>query len=126
MSGNAKCTRARGPSARCGRSCWSVVPLERDSLEKRLSQILEGSDNTLSHRVPELFAEFRAAPEQMHRRTLGIFRKLLAVARGNNACRRLLGMRLVGMHGIGRQTASAALTAIGSGVTVDSGRDLSA
>ena len=81
----------------------------------------DGSDDALWPRVPDLIAELRAAREQMDRRIPGVGRELLTVARGLDACRRLLRL-----HGISRETASAALTAIGIGVTVDRGPDLSA
>ena len=96
-----------------------AAPQGRRKLEQRLPEIPDDADNGLWPRVPELLAELRAEWQELDRRVPDIDAELLVEAKGNDACRRLLEV-----PGIGPQTATAIVAAIGNGKAFDRGRDL--
>ena len=96
-----------------------AAPQGRRKLEQRLPEILDDADHGLWPRVRELLAELRAEWQELDRRVPDIDAELLAEAKGNDACRRLLEV-----PGIGPQTATAIVAAIGNGKAFDCGRDL--
>ncbi len=72
-------------------------------------------------RVRELVAELRAEWEELDTRIEAIDEELAAEAQDNDACRRLMEI-----PGIGPQTATALVSAIGNGQALDRGRDVAA
>ncbi len=97
------------------------VPQGRRKLQERLPEILEDADNGLWPRIRELITELRAEWAELDRRILAIDEELAAEAKANEACRRLLEV-----PGIGPQTATALVAAVGNGKAFDRGRDLAA
>lgn len=97
----------------------NVAPQGRRKLEERPPEILEDADNGLWPRARELLSELRAEWEDLDHWILDVDEQLLAEVKGNDACRRLMEVSV-----IGPQTATAIVAAIGNGKAFDRGRDL--
>jgi len=99
-----------------------VIPQGRRKLEQHLAAMLdEGGDVPLSPRVRALVEDMRAEWRQLDQRIRAFDDEFAALARTNEAAR-----RLATIPGIGVLNATALVAAIGTGAAFGRGRDLAA
>lgn len=98
-----------------------AIPQGKHRFAARLPEILEDADNGLPDQMRVLLAEMLAEWEQMEAKIEQVNRELVAEAKQCEACQRLREV-----PGIGAQTATALVAAIGDGQAFEKGRDLAA
>ncbi len=98
-----------------------AVPQGRCQLAARLPDIIEDGDNALPYEVRTLLADMLAEWEGLESKIDEVNRQLVTEAKSNEACGRLREI-----PGVGAQTATAIVAAIGDGQAFESGRDVAA
>lgn len=98
-----------------------TVPQRRRVLEARLPAILGDDQSGLSPRIFHLIEDLRAEWRDLDERIGSLDAELTALARQDEACRRLCEV-----PGIGALNATALVAAVGNGTTFDKGRDMAA
>ena len=98
-----------------------AVPQGRRKLAARLPDILEDADNGLPDEMRALLADMLAEWEGLEGKIDKVNRQLVTEAQSNEACGRLREI-----PGVGAQTATAIVAAIGDGQAFESGRDVAA
>lgn len=98
-----------------------AVPQGRRKLAARLPDILEDADNALPDEMRALLADMLAEWEGLEGKIDAVNRQLVTEAQSNEACGRLREI-----PGVGAQTATAIVAAIGDGQAFESGRDVAA
>ena len=98
-----------------------TIPQGKHRFAARLPEILADPGNGLGERMRELLADMRQEWQQLQERIQAIDCELVAEAQQCEACTRLREV-----PGIGAQTATALVAAIGDGRAFESGRDLAA
>ena len=98
-----------------------AIPQGKHRFAARLPEILEDADNGLGDRIRALLAEMLAEWEELREKIDVIDRELAAEARQCEACAQLREV-----PGIGAQTATALVAAVGDGEAFEKGRDLAA
>ena len=98
-----------------------AVPQGKHRFAARLPEILEDGDNGLPYEMRALLAKMLAEWEQLQEQIEAVDRQLVAEAKQCEAC-----VRLREVPGIGAQTATAIVAAIGDGRAFEKGRDLAA
>jgi transposase len=98
-----------------------AVPQRRRVLETRLPAILADEQNGVTMRVRHLIEDMRVEWRDLDRRIAEFDAELTAIARRDDACRRLCEI-----PGIGALNATALVAAVGNAAAFDKGRDLAA
>jgi transposase len=98
-----------------------TVPQRRRVLETRLPAILADEQAGLSPRIRHLIEDMRAEWRELDTRIIAFDAELTAMARQDDACRRLCEI-----PGIGALNATALVAAVGNGAVFDRGRDMAA
>jgi transposase len=98
-----------------------TVPTGRHRLAQRMWWLLDDAENGLSERMRSLLRSLWEEWRQLESDIDGADRQIVAVARQNDACR-----RLAEIPGVGPMIATALVAAIGDGSAFTSGRDLAA
>jgi len=98
-----------------------AVPQGKHRFAARLPEVLADTDNGLSERIRALLADMLAEWRELEERIAAIDRELVAEAKQSEAC-----VRLREVPGIGAQTATALVAAVGDGKAFETGRDLAA
>ncbi len=98
-----------------------TVPQRRRVLESRLPDILADEPAGLSPRVRQLIEDMRSEWHDLDIRIDAFDAELTAMARRDDACR-----RLGEIPGIGALNATALVAAVGNGAAFDKGRDMAA
>ena len=98
-----------------------TVAQRRRVLESRLPDILGDEQAGLSPRVRQLIEDMRAEWHDLDARIDAFDAELTAMARRDDACRRLCEI-----PGIGALNATALVAAVGNGAAFDKGRDMAA
>jgi len=98
-----------------------AVPQGKHRFAARLPEVLADADNGLSERIRALLADMLAEWWELEQKITAIDRELVAEAKQSEAC-----VRLREVPGIGAQTATALVAAVGDGKAFDTGRDLAA
>jgi transposase len=98
-----------------------TVPQRRRVLETRLPAILADEQAGLSPRIRHLIEDMRAEWRGLDTRIIAFDAELTAMARQDDACRRLCEI-----PGIGALNATALVAAVGNGAVFDRGRDMAA
>ena len=98
-----------------------AIPQGKQRFAARLPEILEDADNGLPDQMRALLAEMRAEWEELEEKIEAVNHELLAAAKQCEACERLREV-----PGIGAQTATALVAAVGDGKAFEKGRDLAA
>jgi transposase len=98
-----------------------TVPQRRRVLETRLPAILADEQAGLSPRIRHLIEDMRAEWRELDTRIIAFDAELIAMARQDDACRRLCEI-----PGIGALNATALVAAVGNGAVFDRGRDMAA
>ena len=98
-----------------------AIPQGKHRFAARLPEVLEDADNGLPDEMRALLAEMLAEWEELVARIEAINHELVAEARQCEAC-----VRLREVPGIGAQTATALVAAVGDGKAFEKGRDLAA
>jgi transposase len=98
-----------------------TVPQRRRVLERELPGILADERNGLSPRIRLLIEDMRAEWHELDRRIEAFDAELVAMAKTNDACRRLCEI-----PGIGALNATALVAAVSNGAAFAKGRDMAA
>ncbi len=98
-----------------------AMPQGKPKFAARLPEILEDADNGVPDAMRALLADMLAAWEQLDGKIAEVNRRLVAEAQACEACERLREV-----PGIGAQTATAIVAAIGDGRAFEKGRDVAA
>ena len=98
-----------------------TVPQRRRVLEKQLPGILSDEHNGLSPRIRHLIEDVRVEWRELDIRIDAFDTELTAIAKRDDACRRLCEI-----SGIGPLNATALVAAVGNGAVFDKGRDMAA
>ncbi len=98
-----------------------AIPQGKYRFAARLPEILEDADNGLHDEMRALLAKMLAEWEELEERIEAVNHELVAEAKQCEAC-----VRLREVPGIGAQTATALVAAIGDGKAFEKGRDLAA
>ena len=98
-----------------------AVPQGKQRFAVRLPEILEDADNGLPDEMRALLAGMLAEWEVLEEKIQQVNRYLLRKAQASEAC-----VRLREIPGIGAQTATALVAAIGNGEAFEKGRDVAA
>ena len=98
-----------------------AVPQGRYQLAARLPDIIEDGDNALPYEMRTLLADMLSEWEGLESKIDEVNRQLVTEAKSNEACERLREI-----PGVGAQTATAIVAAIGDGQAFERGRDVAA
>ena len=96
-----------------------AIPQGKRRFAARLSEVLEDADNGLPDEMRARLAEMLAEWEELGEKIEAVSRELAAEAKQCEACERLREV-----PGIGAQTATALVAAVGDGKAFEKGRDL--
>lgn len=99
----------------------TIIAQGRRKLEQALDALLANSEFMAGNRIRRLLAEMREEWTDLDRRIEAFDREFIALARDNEATR-----RLVSIPGIGVLNATALVAAVGDGATFAKARDLGA
>ena len=97
------------------------IPQGKQRFAERLEEILEDADNGVSDGTRALLAEMLAEWQELRERIRELDRQLVAASQQDEACRRLREV-----PGIGAQTATALVAAVGNAQAFETGRDMAA
>ncbi len=98
-----------------------VMPTGRASLMKQVPHILEDAENQLPHQARQIINEAYSHLKNLNQQIEGTETTFQSMAKQHDNTKRLLKVR-----GVGPQTATAIIAAIGDGSQFDKSRDLAA